>query len=246
VHYAEHSIGRALDVVCDQTGVRDAFVAGHSLGGTLAAIFAALHPQRVRSLIALEAPIEFSNGALETFARATPPATVTGTVPGTLLDLAAAAAAPETFGAEPLLDRMLSLPSVQATALHLRVRRWTLDELPMPARLFEEVSRELYRENRFALGTLELAGRRAHPRAIRAPILVVADPRSRIVPRSDLLAYGTRTSSTDVEFLDYRGDVGVMLQHVGVLVGANAHRQVWPRIIGWLAAHGMDRAARRS
>jgi polyhydroxyalkanoate synthase len=31
--------------------------------------------------------------------------------------------------------------------------------------------------------------------------------------------------------LEYPGDVGVALQHVGVLVGATAHRELWPRIL---------------
>jgi len=28
------------------------------------------------------------------------------------------------------------------------------------------------------------------------------------------------------------------LQHLGVLVGRQAHAQVWPEIISWLKAHG--------
>jgi len=37
-----------------------AVVIGHSLGGTFATIFASLHPERVRALILLEAPLSFS------------------------------------------------------------------------------------------------------------------------------------------------------------------------------------------
>lgn len=32
------------------------------------------------------------------------------------------------------------------------------------------------------------------------------------------------------------GDVGVGLRHVGVLVGANAHRRLWPQILAWMRA----------
>jgi hypothetical protein len=34
--------------------------------------------------------------------------------------------------------------------------------------------------------------------------------------------------------LNYDGDVGVNLQHVGVLVGKNAHAKIWPAIFDWL------------
>ncbi len=33
------------------------------------------------------------------------------------------------------------------------------------------------------------------------------------------------------------GDTGVALQHVGLLVGERAHREVWPEIFRWLHAH---------
>ncbi|MBW8896540.1 MAG: hypothetical protein JF619_00125, partial [Massilia sp.] len=34
--------------------------------------------------------------------------------------------------------------------------------------------------------------------------------------------------------LHYEGDVGVNLQHVGVLVGRSAHERIWPQIFDWL------------
>jgi polyhydroxyalkanoate synthase len=41
----------------------------------------------------------------------------------------------------------------------------------------------------------------------------------------------------DKRMLWYQGDVGVALQHVGVLVGRNAHRHLWPEILGWVHGH---------
>ena len=39
--------------------------------------------------------------------------------------------------------------------------------------------------------------------------------------------------SADKLLLRYEGDVGVSLQHVGVLVGRNAHARLWPQITRW-------------
>jgi len=36
--------------------------------------------------------------------------------------------------------------------------------------------------------------------------------------------------------LQYHGDIGVNLQHVGVLAGRNAHATLWPTIFDWLGA----------
>jgi polyhydroxyalkanoate synthase len=35
----------------------------------------------------------------------------------------------------------------------------------------------------------------------------------------------------------YQGDTGVALQHLGMLVGRQAHKYLWPEVIRWLHAH---------
>jgi polyhydroxyalkanoate synthase len=41
-----------------------------------------------------------------------------------------------------------------------------------------------------------------------------------------------------VRLIEYPGEIGVGLQHLGVLIGRQAHARVWPEIISWLKAHG--------
>ena len=240
--YAVHAISACLDEIRSETGQTKALLAGHSLGGTFAAIFSSLNPSRVNGLVALEAPIAFGSGLLEAVVANAPDASAIGAtmgnVPGTFLDWASRYADPVTFDAEPLIDWMKSTPSPSARRLHLQVRRWSLDESPMARQLFEDVLEKLYRENRFAEGRLRIGGRVADPQAMDMPILAVLDPRSRIVPASSVEAYRTRTRSKDVRFIDYDGDAGVMIQHVGVLVGENAHRLIWPQIQAWVRLLG--------
>ena len=239
--YADEAIAACIDAIAAETGA-PVFVAGHSLGGTLAAIFASLHRGRVRGLIALEAPIAFRGGRLEAAIAASPaPAAaigeVFGNVPGTFLDWASACADPGTFNAEPWLDWLESSASAPARRLHWQVRRWSLDESPMAGVLFDEVAGRLYRENAFAEGRLHVRGRRASPRALDVPIIGIVDPRSRIVPLPSVEAYAHCTGSEDATILHYAGDTGVMMQHVGVLVGGNAHASLWPAIVHWIRAH---------
>jgi polyhydroxyalkanoate synthase len=237
-HYADRAIRISLDAIQAETRVGKAFLAGHSLGGTLAAVFASLHPHRVHGLLELEGPMAFAGGRLEAAARRAPaPGALTralGNVPGSLLGVASASADPRAFQSEPMADAILSSASWATSRLHWQVRRWTLDESPMARRLFEEVDEALYRENRFAQGRLRVGARLADPRAIEAPILAVLDRRSRIVPPSSIEAYRTCTHSSGVQLLEYAGDTGVVMQHVGVLVGRNAHEQLWPRICSWI------------
>ena len=74
-----------------------------------------------------------------------------------------------------------------------------------------------------------------HPRAVPA-IIAVMDPRSRVVPPASTEPFVAAASSRVKRVLRYHGDVGVALQHLGPLIGANAHRSLWPAILESLEA----------
>jgi polyhydroxyalkanoate synthase len=244
--YAGELIVECLDTIAAETGEARSYLAGHSVGGTLAAILTSLHPEQVRGLVEIEGPMEFDSaaGRLEAAVLTSPAASsitrVLGNVAGSFLDVASSGADPLTFMSEPLTDWFQSLLFPKPNRIYLLVRRWTLDETPMPRRLFEDLVEQLYRRNRFAQGTLQLAGLRADPHAISAPIIAVVNPRSRIVPPASVTAYRKRTGSPEVRVLEYHGDIGVMLQHVGALVGSDAHAALWPRIIDWMQEHARE------
>jgi len=66
--YADSLIVNCMDAIRKETGHEHIFIAGHSLGGTLAAIFAALHPRMLQGLVLLGAPLHFALDA-SAFAR---------------------------------------------------------------------------------------------------------------------------------------------------------------------------------
>jgi polyhydroxyalkanoate synthase subunit PhaC len=236
--YADLLLGQAVDAVRDARG-RAPVLVGHSLGGTLAAVFAAAHPERLRGLVLLEAPLHFGRdaGAFAPLVAASPdlrPLQPTlGLVPGSLLDLATVVAAPQEFVVERHLDLLTSLGRPQAW-LHLRVARWSLDEFALPARLFVDVVETLYRDDALMRGRLAVAGRRVGPATLTAPLLSVVDPLSTAIPPSSILPFHHAAACRDKVLLEYRGDQGVALQHVGVLVGATAHTAIWPQIVEWI------------
>ncbi|MFC7518266.1 alpha/beta fold hydrolase [Herbaspirillum sp. GCM10030257] len=217
----------------------------HSLGGVLAAIYAAMRPERVASLVLVEAPLKFTGdtGAFGPLLAAGPRAhTITAEfdrVPGTVLNLASVLAAPSTFGAERYADLLACMGSSEDLRTHFLVERWTLDEAPMSTALFQDVIDRLYHGDAFMRGTLEIDGHRLAPPAVACPIYAVYDPRSRIIPPLSVTGFVEATSSSDRRFYAYQGDTGVALAHVGALVGESAHRKLWPEILAWLPkAHG--------
>lgn len=228
--YADRLIGAALDAA----GIDRAVLLAHSLGGLFTAVFAALHPERVSGVGLLATPLHFARdvGIFSAMADALPAGSIPASVPGSFLGAASLRAAPETFGWERFADLTASLGAPAALATHLRVERWTLDEFPLPGRLLADLA-ALARDDAFVGGTLAVAGRRVAPEQVAAPLVCVVDPRCRVVPPAAVLPFLEMAASSDKTLLHYDGDVGVSLQHVGLLVGPQAHARLWPQITRW-------------
>lgn len=240
--YAGRAIGEAVATVSRETGTRP-FLIGHSLGGTFAAIFCAVEPPIVQGLVLLGAPLCFHPGmsrlrdAMVAMVAMAPPALATmDVVPGSLLSQLSALASPQTFVWSRLLDATLSSADPLAWEIHARVERWALDEVPLAGRLVQEILRWLYREDRFCRGTLPIGGRNVGPFRLRLPMLAVVNPTDEIAPPASVLPFIQAMPEGNVRVLEYPGEIGVGLQHLGILVGRQAYARVWPEIISWLRA----------
>ncbi|MBS0517967.1 MAG: alpha/beta hydrolase [Proteobacteria bacterium] len=217
------------------------FLAGHSLGGTLAAISGTLAPGSIQGLMLLGAPLSFQP-ASSPFRDALVSLVPSGfsdsiLYPGSLLSHVSALASPDTFVWARLADAALSLGDAQTLELHARVEHWALDEAALPGRLVHQLIEWLYRENRLCRGELMIGDRAADPRNMSAPTLVVVTATDDIAPKASVEPFVEAMPAKDVRVIEYAGDVGVCLQHLGILIGQKAHARIWPKITAWIEAH---------
>jgi len=126
--YAGSWLNGAATAIARRHAEKPIFI-GHSLGGTFAAIFGATHPGAARKLLLIEAPLRFGPeaGALAAIVSASPPADMVAALasgaPGSLLDIASSASAPEEFVAGRWQDAAVSLVDPGAWPIHQRVIR---------------------------------------------------------------------------------------------------------------------------
>lgn len=237
--YADRLLASCITVIGSRTGTDRVTLIGHSLGGTLAAIFAARHPKSVAGVMLLEAPLHFGpgTGAFAPMVQQAPDTAwalrMPRGVPGSFLNSVSATASPRSFQFERYVDLIRSTADPSALTTHLRVQRWTMDELALPGALFNDVVERLYRRDELMAGTLMVTGTAVGPGSVTAPLLSVLDPRSTVFPPSAVLPFHEAVSSKSSRVVHYTGDVGVALQHVGILVGRHAHNDVWPELLDW-------------
>lgn len=240
--YADDAISGAVAAVSEVVGAAKPLLMGHSLGGTLAAIFAALHGERLSGLVLLSAPLCLHPGVSPfrdaLVAIAPPSFPETETVPGSVLSQLSAMASPATFVWSRFLDAAASAADPRAMDLRLRVERWALDEVPLSGRLVHEIFLWLYRENRLCNGTLRIRGRAVRPSRVRLPTLAVANTMDEVAPPASAASFLEAMPGADTRLIEYPGETGVVLQHLGLLVGRDAFARTWPEIASWIRMHG--------
>jgi polyhydroxyalkanoate synthase len=236
--YADHAISECVAKISSEAQRTPPFLMGHSLGGTLAAIFCALEQQSVQGLVLLGAPHCFAPGSSQfrdaLVALVPQTALGAGVVPGSLLSQVSALASPNTFIWARLKDAALGIMNPLAVEICARVERWALDEVPLPGQLVADIFQLLYRENRFCQGSLLIRDRSLGPSCIQVPTLAIVNTADEIAPLKTVRPFLDAMPIKATRIIEYPGEAGIGLQHLVLLAGRQAHACIWPEIVSWL------------
>lgn len=233
-------IGRAVRQVARRSALGRVHVLGYCLGGTLASIFTAAHPDRVASLVALAAPIDFHDDGLLSVWTRIPSFDVAsliaafGNVPWPLMQASFHMLKP-TLGlgkVVSLLDRAWDdefLDGFWAT------EKWGNDNVSFPGACYQRYIEELYRQNALVRGSFSLSGAPVHLSSIDCPTMAVTFQHDHIVPAASGAALLEKISSADRHHVHLSGG------HIGAVVSRKAADRLWPQLAEFWAAR--DRPA---
>jgi polyhydroxyalkanoate synthase subunit PhaC len=234
------AVSECVAKIAGGTTGAEPFLIGHSLGGTLAAIFAALAPRSIRGLVLLGAPLCFqpqTSRFRDALVSLVPPGlSDVQPFPGSLLSHMSALASPGTFVWSRLMDAAHSIADRHALEILGRVERWALDEVPLPGKLVRQIVDWLYREDRFFRGTLQVGETVVGPSTLSAPTLAVVNAADDVAPLVSVKRFTDAMPAGNARIIACPGEAGVALQHLAILIGRRAHAEVWPQIVSWLGA----------
>ena len=231
--YVNRHLGACIDHVRASCGKPSVNLLGVCQGGTLSICHAALHPERVRNLVAMVTPVDFrtEENLLSKWAQkldADRMVEVLGNVPGAFLNAAFVALMPLRLTVRKYAALADIADDRDALENFLRMERWIHDSPDQAGAAFREFIRGFFRENRLVRGGLEIGGREVDPRAITCPILNIYATLDHLVPPSASRALAGLTGSRDYTAVEFDGG------HIGIYVSRGAQELVPRTIAEWL------------
>ncbi len=226
-----------FDYLRERTGAEKLNILGYCMGGTMSAMFTALHPDRVQNLILLAAPIDFApqDSLLNIWTRA------------------------ENFDVDKFVDAFGNCPPefLQASFLMLRpvgnfiekplnfyehmhedkyledfltTETWLQDNIPVPGEVYRQFVKYLYQKNLLVQNRMPVGRHIVSLKNITCPVLNIMADKDDLVPCSQGTSFNDLVGSRDRKTIMLKGS-----GHIGLAIGGRAQKEVWPQACQWLA-----------
>lgn len=226
-----------VDYLRERCGVDEVNVLGYCMGGTMSAMFTALHQDRVGNLALLAAPIDFETK-------------------DTLLNLWTR---PEYFDVDKFVDAFGNCPPdfLQAMFLTLKpvgnliekpinfyehmheekflddfltTETWLQDNIPVPGEVYRQFVKYLYQKNLLTQGRMPVGKHIVSLQSITCPVLNIMASKDDLVPCAQGKPFTDLVSSRDRKTLLLEGS-----GHIGLAIGSRAQKELWPEACRWFA-----------
>jgi len=226
-------IDDCIDHIRDQHQIDAINLLGVCQGGTFSSIYAALHPEKVKNLITMVAPVDFATNDSLLFAWAKHMDVdlmidAYGVVPGDLMNQSYQMLQPFTLTVQKYINMVDIMADADKLGDFLRMESWIFDSPDQPGEVLRQNAKELFQENRLVKGEFELGGQRVDLKQITMPVLCVYADYDTLVPPAASKALLDHVGTKDKQELSY--PVG----HVGMFVSSKTQATLAPRISEWL------------
>ena len=246
-HYVNKYMDKSVDLMREITKSDKVSLFGYCWGGDLALMYAALHPEKVKNLITIATPGDFDldNSLLSVWTKAIKEDYLLdtfGNLPGTVLNAAFILRNPIEYGHKyfHFLEQPHGLESI---AEFFATETWLNDSPPIIGEIYREFAEYCYKQNLLIQSKMRLDGGAddegsnnndiiINLKNINIPFLnIVADKDDLVAPRSSKALNNALTESHDKSLIEFNSG------HVGLMIGKNAHKELWPKVGEWIKNH---------
>jgi class III poly(R)-hydroxyalkanoic acid synthase PhaC subunit len=248
-HFVNSYIDKSVDLIRKITKSDKVSLFGYCWGGDLALMYAALHPEKVRNLVTIATPGDFDldNSLLSVWTESVKEEYILdafGNMPGMLLNGAFALRSPIEYSHKyfHFFEQPHGLESI---AEFIATETWLYDSPSVIGEIYREFVEYGYKQNLLIRNKMRIEdtynsnnddddgnGKIVNLKNITMPFLnVVAQKDDLVAPTSSKALNDALTESRDKSIIEFNSG------HVGLMIGKNAHKELWPKVGEWIKNH---------
>jgi polyhydroxyalkanoate synthase len=241
-HFVEKYLDKSVDFIRKITKSSKVSLFGYCWGGDLALMYAAVHPEKVKNLITVATPGDFDldNSLLAVWTKAIKINYLLdafGNLPGIVLNAAFILRNPIEYSHKyfHFFEQPRSLESV---AEFFATETWLYDSPPIIGEIYREFAEYFYKQNLLIKNKMRMkeayddnnkSDTIINLKNINMPFLnIVAKKDDLVAPSSSKALNKALTECHDKDLIEHNSG------HVGLMIGKNAHKDLWPKVGYWL------------
>jgi polyhydroxyalkanoate synthase len=242
--YVNRYIENCVGVVRERSDQSAINLLGYCMGGTMSAMYSALHPEKVNALGLMAAGLCFDNtgGVLEQWGADeyySPEDVVEtfGNVPAEFLDVGFALMDPVDNYVSKYIRLAENIENESFVENFARMEQWLSEGVDVAGAAYVEFLEKIYQENQLYRNELEIGGEHVDLDAIDMPVLQLIGEYDHLVPAEASKPFNEVIGSDDVEMIEYGTG------HIGLSVSSSSHADVWPEAAAWFSERNAAAAA---
>jgi len=238
--YVNGYVDAAVEATKRGANVDRIHILGYCMGGAFSAMYTARHPENVRTLSLMAAPLDFATNSsfLNVWAKAPgfdawKVARSYGLIPADFFNSAFSMLDPlrtNYLKFQTLLERLDDRSFVEN---FLRMEMWNMDGIPMAGPTYAEFIDKGYQRNLLVKGEWRMDGDRetVDLGRITMPIATIVGLKDNLVPPESTEGILEHVGSKEVQKFEHPSG------HIGLSTSRSAHQELWPRFAEWVLAH---------
>jgi len=231
--YVNGYINTCVDIIRKKHNLEKINIMGICQGGTFSTLYTAINPNKVKNLITLVTPIDFStnDGLLFRWSKDMDFDKLVdgndGLIPGEFLNTGYDLLKPmmkinKQIGLNNMLDDKAKLEN------YLRMEKWIQESPAQAGECFRQFMKDLYQGNKLVKGELIVGDKQVNLKNITMPLLNIYASEDHLVPPTATIPLNDCVGSKDKELYKFSGG------HIGVFVGGKSQKELAPAVVKWI------------
>lgn len=234
--YINRFMYRMVEFIKEHAAVDQVSILGYCMGGTMAAMYAALYPQSVKNLLLMAAPFDFSHkeGLLylwvdKQYFNVDKLVDAMGNIPPWFLQSAFTLLKPMQNMVDKYVKFYEKIEDKQFVDDFLTMEYWLNDNVPLSGQVYKQFVKDCFHENLLIQNKMQIGTHRVDLQQIQCPVLSIVADQDHLVPPESSLPINQQVGSREKETLEFPSG------HIGLSVSSRAMKQLWPKVAEWLA-----------